>query len=68
MSEYDYKCMTCCEDFDADFVINGLPSPPDRCPFCGDSDFITTEQYEENVRINLEDDIREDLNLFRNSR
>ena len=65
MSDYDYKFLTCREEFDADFVINGLPSPPDKCPFCSDNNFITTEQYEENTRINLRDEELEERNLWR---
>jgi DNA-directed RNA polymerase subunit RPC12/RpoP len=64
MSEYDYKCMTCGEEFDADSAYCGVPFPPDKCPHCWNNNYISTEQYEENTRINLRDEELEDRRLF----
>ena len=52
MSDYTYHCPFCSHEFDQDFWDRGFAP---ICPKCGEQDIITTEQHEENQRINAQE-------------
>ena len=55
----DYVCMICGHEFARDIFDN----EPEECPGCGSTDFITTEEYIENERINKRDDELQERNI-----